>query len=135
MFLQSRPADSINKVGSVSIAVKEGKNSSSQENISSDGAALLLLARLAIAVTLNGDIDYLFCATSACGAIRGCSKYVRERKLKTKMFAVDAVGCIIFGGHHPETWRGWTFRTQTSVHLAEQLTATADSFDARLQIF
>lgn len=51
------------------------------------------------------------------------------------MFAVDAVGGIIFGGHHPQTWRGWTFRTQTWVHLAEQLTATADSFDARLQIF
>jgi cysteine synthase len=119
MFLQSRPADSINEVGGVSIAVKEGENSSSQENISSDGAALLLWARLAIAVTLNGDIDYLFCAASACGAIRGCSKYVRERKLKTKMFAVDAVGCIIFSGHHPQTWRGWTFRTQTSDYLAE----------------
>jgi cysteine synthase len=90
------------------------------------------LARLAIAVTLNGDIDYLFCATSACGAIRGCSKYVQERKLKTKMFAVDAVGGIISGGHHPRTWRGWTSRAQKSVHLAEQLTATADSFDARL---
>ena len=86
-------------------------------------------------MALNGDIDYLFCATSACGAIRGCSKNVRERKLKTKMFAVDAVGSIIFGGHHPRTWRGWTSRAQTSDHLAEQLTATADSFDARLQIF
>jgi cysteine synthase len=93
------------------------------------------LARLAIAVTLNGDIDYMFCATSACGAIRGCSKYVRERNLKTKIFTVDAVGGIIFGGHYPRTRRGWVSRAQTSVHLAEQLTATADSFDARLQIF
>ena len=85
--------------------------------------------------TLNGDIDYLFCATSACGAIRGCSKYVRERNLKTKIFTVDAVGGIIFGGHYPRTRRGWVSRAQTSVHLAEQLTATADSFDARLQMF
>jgi N-(2-amino-2-carboxyethyl)-L-glutamate synthase len=51
-----------------------------------------------IAVVLNGDIDYLFCATSTCGTIRGCSEYVRDHRLKTKIFAVDAVGSTIFGG-------------------------------------
>lgn len=47
---------------------------------------------------LNGDIDYLFCATSTCGTMRGCAEYIRERGLKTKIYAVDAVGSIIFGG-------------------------------------
>jgi N-(2-amino-2-carboxyethyl)-L-glutamate synthase len=51
-----------------------------------------------IAVALNGNIDYLFCATSTCGTIRGCAEYVRDCNLKTKIFAVDAVGSVIFGG-------------------------------------
>jgi cysteine synthase A len=51
-----------------------------------------------IAVALNGDIDYLFCATSTCGTIRGCAEYVRDYDLKTKILAVDAVGSVIFGG-------------------------------------
>jgi len=51
-----------------------------------------------IAAALNGEIDYLFCATSTCGTIRGCSEYVRDHGLRTKIFAVDAVGSVIFGG-------------------------------------
>src|SRR5262249_7744308 len=51
-----------------------------------------------IAEALNGNIDYLFCATSTCGTIRGCSEYVRDHSLRTKIFAVDAVGSVIFGG-------------------------------------
>jgi N-(2-amino-2-carboxyethyl)-L-glutamate synthase len=47
---------------------------------------------------LDGKIDYLFCATSTCGTIRGCADYVRDHKLRTKIFAVDAVGSVIFGG-------------------------------------
>lgn len=46
----------------------------------------------------NGDIDYVFCATSTCGTIRGYSEYISEHKLSTKVIAVDAVGSIIFGG-------------------------------------
>lgn len=45
-----------------------------------------------------GEVDYFFCATSTCGTMRGCSEYVRENKLATKVYAVDAVGSIIFGG-------------------------------------
>jgi cysteine synthase A len=45
-----------------------------------------------------GQVDYLFCATSTCGTIRGCAEYVREHNLSTKVFAVDAVGSVIFGG-------------------------------------
>ena len=47
---------------------------------------------------LGGEIDYLFCATSTCGTIRGCADYVRDHNLRTKIFAVDAVGSVIFGG-------------------------------------
>ncbi len=46
----------------------------------------------------NGKIDYVFCATSTCGTIRGYSEYISEHNLSTKIIAVDAVGSIIFGG-------------------------------------
>ena len=48
--------------------------------------------------TLSGKVDYLFCATSTCGTLRGCAEYVRAHNLRTKIFAVDAKGSVIFGG-------------------------------------
>ena len=45
-----------------------------------------------------GQVDYLFCATSSCGTLRGCADYVRQKRLNTKIIAVDAKGSIIFGG-------------------------------------
>ena len=51
-----------------------------------------------IAATLGGKVDYLFCATSTCGTLRGCAEYVREQALGTTLIAVDAVGSTIFGG-------------------------------------
>ena len=51
-----------------------------------------------IAEALGGEVDYLFCAASTCGTLRGCHGYIRERGLRTKIFAVDAVGSVIFGG-------------------------------------
>lgn len=51
-----------------------------------------------IATALGGKVDYLFCATSTCGTLRGCSEYIREHGLRTRIIAVDAVGSIIFGG-------------------------------------
>jgi cysteine synthase A len=51
-----------------------------------------------IASALDGKIDYLFCATSTCGTIRGCAEYAHEHHLPTKAIAVDAVGSVIFGG-------------------------------------
>ncbi|MEH1834791.1 MAG: 2,3-diaminopropionate biosynthesis protein SbnA [Nostoc sp.] len=50
-----------------------------------------------IVTAFNGQLDYLFCATSTCGTLRGCSEYVRNNNLKTKIIAVDAVGSVIFG--------------------------------------
>ena len=41
--------------------------------------------------------DYIIAATSTCGTIMGCARYVHEHNLKTKIVAVDAVGSVIFG--------------------------------------
>lgn len=45
-----------------------------------------------------GVVDFLFCATSTCGTLRGCSDYIKANHLQTKIIAVDAVGSVIFGG-------------------------------------
>ena len=51
-----------------------------------------------IAAEMGGKVDYLFCATSTCGTIRGCAEYIREHGLGTRIIAVDAVGSVIFSG-------------------------------------
>lgn len=47
--------------------------------------------------SIDGSVDYLFCATGTCGTIRGCSDYIKKNKLNTRVVAVDAVGSVIFG--------------------------------------
>jgi len=42
------------------------------------------------------EVDYLFCAVSTCGTVRGCAELIRDRSLSTKVIAVDAVGSLIF---------------------------------------
>jgi len=42
-------------------------------------------------------VDYLFCATSTCGTLRGCSDYLGEHGMETQLVAVDAIGSVIFG--------------------------------------
>jgi 2,3-diaminopropionate biosynthesis protein SbnA len=42
--------------------------------------------------------DYLLCAVSSCGTLRGCAEYVQAHGLKTRIIAVDAVGSVLFGG-------------------------------------
>lgn len=51
-----------------------------------------------IVTTLDGKLDYLFCATSTCGTLRGCAEYRNLHRLPTKIIAVDAVGSAISGG-------------------------------------
>ena len=51
-----------------------------------------------IVEAFDENVDYLFCATSTCGTMRGCAEYIRAHNLKTKLVAVDAEGSIIFGG-------------------------------------
>jgi cysteine synthase A len=49
-----------------------------------------------IVQALDGELDFLFCATSTCGTLRGCSEYIRDHNLTTRLIAVDAVGSVIF---------------------------------------
>lgn len=51
-----------------------------------------------IVEALDGEVDYLFCATSTCGTARGCSEYIKANGLRTRLYAVDAYGSVIFGG-------------------------------------
>ena len=53
-----------------------------------------------IETALDGDVDFLFCPISTCGTMRGCAEYIREHSLKTTLYAVDAVGSVIFGGQN-----------------------------------
>ncbi|WP_339736113.1 2,3-diaminopropionate biosynthesis protein SbnA [uncultured Gimesia sp.] len=47
---------------------------------------------------LNGEIDYLFVATSSTGTACGCRDYLKKRGRNTKVIAVDAEGSALFGG-------------------------------------
>jgi N-(2-amino-2-carboxyethyl)-L-glutamate synthase len=51
-----------------------------------------------ITEALNGKVDHLFCAVSTCGTMSGCATYIRRHNLDTKLWAVDAVGSVLFGG-------------------------------------
>jgi 2,3-diaminopropionate biosynthesis protein SbnA len=51
-----------------------------------------------ILTQLEQPLDYLFCATSTCGTLRGCAEYIHSNSLPTKVIAVDALGSVIFGG-------------------------------------
>ncbi len=47
---------------------------------------------------LDGEIDWLFVATSTTGTLRGCCDYLVENERETRVVAVDAVGSVLFGG-------------------------------------
>lgn len=47
---------------------------------------------------LDGDLDYLFVATSTTGTLRGCWDYLRDHHRPTRVVAVDAIGSALFGG-------------------------------------
>jgi N-(2-amino-2-carboxyethyl)-L-glutamate synthase len=51
-----------------------------------------------IVEALDDAPEYVFCATSTCGTVRGCATYLRRSRAATKTIAVDAVGSVIFGG-------------------------------------
>ncbi len=46
---------------------------------------------------MAGDVDYVFCATSSCGTLRGCADYGRTLGSRPTIVAVDATGSAIFG--------------------------------------
>lgn len=47
---------------------------------------------------LDGDLDYVFVATSTTGTLRGCCDYLAAHDRPTKVIAVDAAGSALFGG-------------------------------------
>ena len=49
-----------------------------------------------VAKALDNRVDYVFCAASTCGTVRGCGEYVRANRLPTRVIAVDSVGSLIF---------------------------------------
>lgn len=49
-----------------------------------------------IATELAGAVDFVLCASSTCGTVRGCGEYVQHHGLATRVVAVDAVGSLIF---------------------------------------
>jgi 2,3-diaminopropionate biosynthesis protein SbnA len=49
-----------------------------------------------VTTALGGKVDFLFVPASTCGTLRGCSEYVRDRGLATRIIAVDAIGSLIF---------------------------------------
>ena len=51
-----------------------------------------------IVTALDGQADFVFCATSTCGTLRGCAEFIREQNLPTEVIAVDALGSVIFDG-------------------------------------
>jgi 2,3-diaminopropionate biosynthesis protein SbnA len=52
-----------------------------------------------IIVALEGKVDYLFCAASSCGTLRGCADYLRESGLThIRICVADSPGSVIFGG-------------------------------------
>lgn len=50
-----------------------------------------------ILAELDNKVDYLFCATSSCGTLRGCAEYSIKHSPQTTIVAVDAMGSVIFG--------------------------------------
>lgn len=50
-----------------------------------------------IAHELSEFPDFIFCATSTCGTLRGCAEYIRRHAPATTLVAIDAVGSVIFG--------------------------------------
>jgi N-(2-amino-2-carboxyethyl)-L-glutamate synthase len=52
-----------------------------------------------VMTAMQGEVDYVFCASSSCGTIRGCADYLRSHGLnRTKLYVADSPGSVIFGG-------------------------------------
>jgi len=91
-YLQAR----INRVKSLLASVKNSYWPDQYSNEYNPAAHHLTMQE--IVEDMNNEVDYLFCSTSTCGTIRGCVEYKRMRNLATKVYAVDALGSVIFGG-------------------------------------
>jgi N-(2-amino-2-carboxyethyl)-L-glutamate synthase len=91
-FLPNR----INQVKSLLNSISDSFWCNQYANLSNPSAHYQTIHEIVTA--LQGQLDYLFCAASTCGTLRGCSEYVEHQKLNTKIIAVDVEGSVIFGG-------------------------------------
>ena len=91
-FLKAR----IDRVQSLLFSIEDSFWPNQYSSIHNSGAHHQTMAE--IASRFDWDVDYVFCATSTCGTMRGCAEYVRDSRMRTKVIAVDAVGSTIFGG-------------------------------------
>jgi cysteine synthase A len=87
----------LNRVKTLLGRIQDSFNPNQYANIHNAAAQLQTMREIHEAVA--GPIDYLFCATSTCGTIRGCSDYIARNGLATRIIAVDAIGSVIFGGN------------------------------------
>jgi len=92
-FLQAR----IDRVRTLLQTIKDSFWPNQYASLANAGAHYKTTMR-EIAAELGGKIDYMFCATSTCGTLRGCAEYARDHNLGARIVAVDAVGSVIFGG-------------------------------------
>lgn len=91
-YLQAR----VNRVKELLDSVEDGFWPNQYSNVNNPIAHHRTMQEIMIA--LGGKVDYVFCAASTCGTLRGCVEYARASNLKTSIIAVDAVGSVIFGG-------------------------------------
>lgn len=91
-FLQAR----LNRVSFLSAKIKNSFWPNQYANLDNPRSHYQTMSEISTA--LDGEVDYLLCATSTFGTLRGCAEYAQMRKLRTEIFAVDAVGSVIFGG-------------------------------------
>ncbi|HEY4047621.1 MAG TPA: 2,3-diaminopropionate biosynthesis protein SbnA [Acidobacteriaceae bacterium] len=92
-LLQAR----INRAHSISKEITNSFWANQYANLSNARAHLRTMDEIFDA--LAGEVDYLFCAASSCGTIRGCADYLRQKGIRrTKIYVADSPGSIIFGG-------------------------------------
>jgi len=91
-FLQAR----LNRVRDLLASTRNGFWPNQYSNVNNARAHHETMREIVTA--LGGRVDFLLCATSTCGTLRGCAEYARQQQLSTRIIAVDAVGSVIFGG-------------------------------------
>lgn len=90
-FLQAR----LNRVRELRASVKNSYWPNQYANLANPFAHQATMKEI---VSELGSVDYLFCAISTFGTLRGCAEFIRDHDLSTQVYAVDAVGSVIFGG-------------------------------------
>lgn len=84
---------------------------------------------------LPGAPDFLFVGVSTAGTLHGCQQFMRERRLSTKLVAVDAYGSVVFDEPHPGPRRlpglGAAVRTSLAAETAPDLVVRVSDDECR----